>query len=180
MLAIGHTAVGTLIGVAATQLVSPNHTLTEVWPLIVMSALLGLASHYATDHIPHGHYNIDIANPSTGQTLKLLADTILPWSIIGAFLLLSYGWLHPYTWIITATILGAQLPDILHGLRQRRLLPNWQWLIKESHLHHRAHHKHDLQNKALSTPNGSRKILLSDLWQLAVIILAALSLITMV
>ena len=73
MIAIGHTSVGVIVGTAAYQLL-PD-TISLPWQVII-TGTAGIASHYLMDLMPHGHYNMNLSQPSRKQILKLVADVV--------------------------------------------------------------------------------------------------------
>ncbi len=165
MIAIGHTSVGVIIGVTATQLLPASIPLPAA---VTAVGLISLASHYVMDLIPHGHYNFNKQQLTSQQKLYFSLDFILPIFLITIYLLSSSGFSH-LTWLVGAGITGAQLPDLLMGLRSKELLPNWNWLRREA-LYHSQTHWHNPTNKAKATNEGGRRLGLSDIWQVAVLI----------
>ena len=168
MIAVGHTSVGIVLGVATTEILHPS-----ILPLpleIVAVGAAGLASHYLMDLVPHGHYNFNQQGLTQRQKLTFGLDFILPICLVGIYLLTNFGF-GRISWLVGAGILGAQLPDLLMGLRSKKLLPDWSWLSSESHLHSQTHW-HNPTNPANATQEGGRKLAISDLWQVAMCILA--------
>lgn len=173
MIAIGHTSVGVILGTAATQFIPP---LTLNLPIqIILVGAAGLASHYLMDIMPHGHYEFDQKQISNRQKLYFSLDFILPILIIAFYLLTTHGF-DRVTWLIGAGILGAQLPDVLMGLRNKNMLPNWNLFKIESHYHSQTHW-HNPKDASKATTQGGRKLGLSDTWQLIVGIIATILLI---
>lgn len=173
MIAIGHTSVGVILGVAVAEVAPEN------LPLIVAvlgTGALGVASHYAMDLVPHGHYDMNLTKPSKGEPLKLVVDLVIPIGLVGLFLLINYGF-GPMTWLVGAGVAGAQLPDVLMGLHRRHLLPKWAWLQRESAFHSNTHW-HNPKDPAKATNEGGRRLGLSDIWQAGVIVVALLMLLS--
>ena len=167
MIAVGHTAVGVMVGVAASHILPTNPPLLIT---VVASAVAGLASHYLMDLVPHGHYDFDFSNPSPREKLRLSADLLLP-------IVLALGvvaWRHGASsefWLVAAGIGGAQLPDIVNGVRARGWLPQWSWLEAEGRFH-MSTHWHNPHDSQAATREGGRKLGVSDLWQLVMVIMA--------
>ena len=168
MIAVGHTSVGIVLGVATTELLHPS---TLPLPLeIVAVGAAGLASHYLMDLVPHGHYDFNQQGLTRRQKLTFGLDFILPISLVVIYLLASFG-LGRISWLVGAGILGSQLPDLLMGLRSKKLLPDWPWLSVEAQFHSQTHW-HNPTNPVNATQEGGRKLAISDLWQVAMCALA--------
>ena len=167
MIAIGHTSVGVIVGTAAYQLL-PD-TISLPWQVII-TGTAGIASHYLMDLMPHGHYNMNLSQPSRKQILKLVADVVVPATLIAAYMLITHG-LNSITWLVGAGIFGAQLPDVIMGLRRRQLLPNWSWLASEAEFH-ASTHWHNPKDQHHATNEGGRKLGVTDLWQAGIVVLA--------
>lgn len=167
MIAIGHTSIGVILGVAATEILPAVPLPFEV--LIVGAA--GVASHYAMDLVPHGHYNFNQQDLSLRQMIYFGLDFAIPILFVATYVLLNYGF-ERTSWLIGAGILGAQLPDMLMGLRSKKLLPGWDWLQMEAYYHHRTHW-HNPVDLSRATNEGGRRLSIFDVWQ-AFIAIAAL------
>lgn len=155
MIAIGHTAVGFGVGLLTASL-------TEDPILGVMGSLLGgLASHYATDLIPHGHLTAGWDNPYGSKLVYLdLLGGALIFTIL-AFFAVGVSW---NLLIVLTGILGALLPDFLEYFYKLGYLPQRGLLRLESILH-KSTHWHGFGKRTLAL--GKR-----DLWQLAVVLIA--------
>lgn len=169
MIAIGHTAIGVVIGVAASEIIPDS---TPLLGQILIVGLIGVASHYGMDLVPHGHYEIDQAKPTLRSVGKLTADLVMPICLLGAFLLYEHGFSH-ISWLVGAGVLGAQLPDIVNGLRSQDLLPHWSWLNREAAFHSSTHW-HNPNNPTRATNEGGLKLSLADVWQAVVVVFAVI------
>ena len=67
--------------------------------------------------------------------------------------------------------LGGKIAYTALKFTGKKLLPGWPWLSSESHLHSKTHW-HNPTNPANATLEGGRKLAISDLWQVAMCILA--------
>ena len=170
MIAVGHTSVGTLIGIGASSL-APEVPLPAV---VLLTGVVGWLSHYAMDLVPHGHYPFNQTSLTTKQKLTFLVDFGLPLVVLAIWLLAEFGF-GRQSWLVGAGVMGAQLPDILMGLRSKRVLPRNFWQF-ESYWHSRTHW-HNPKEAARATPEGGRQLGWSDLWQAAVAVLAILLLV---
>ena len=168
MIAVGHTSVGIILGVATIELMRSS-TLPLPLEVITVGAA-GLASHYLMDLVAHGHYDFNQQGLTRRQKLTFSLDFILPISLVAIYLLTNFGF-ERISWLVGAGILGAQLPDLLMGLRSKKLLPDWPWLSSESHFHSQTHW-HNPTNPANATQEGGRKLAISDLWQAGMCVLA--------
>ncbi len=164
MVAFGHTAVGTLVGVAAYHVFGKG----DIALGLIAAGFLGVVSHYLADLIPHGHF---FRPPQKFEKLiiwVILFDLLLP--IL--FLLATAHYLQKNPTEILYILFGiggAQLPDVLGGLKQLKLLPEIKILAAENKFH-MSTHWHGQNEKALLFS-------FYDIWQIAVFILAILSII---
>lgn len=158
MVAFGHTGVGTLIGIASYQVFGKG----DIALGLIATGALGVLSHYLMDLIPHGHFFKD-QSYSKYILLVILFDLFLPvLFILGlAHFLEKSGTEILY---ILFGIGGAQLPDILEGLRRMELLPKGGILRWENKLHISTHW-HGINEKLLMFS-------VFDIWQAAVFIAA--------
>lgn len=173
MIAAGHTSVGVVIGVAASELLPASLNLPTQ---VLLVGLVGIASHYAMDLVPHGHYEIDQAKPTTKTTTKLVFDLVIPILLLGVYLLLEHG-LGRVSWLVGAGVLGAQLPDVINGLRSQGLLPPSTLLDKEGRFHSSTHW-HNPSDASKATREGGRRLGWSDVWQVAMAGLAIMLLLS--
>lgn len=153
MIAIGHTAVGFSVGLLVARVV-PDPFLAGI---IVFCS--GIALHYLTDWIPHGHL--------TAKQIDPYDSHLIYWDLFGGglfFLLLSlfYFGLSKITLIILISIFANQLSDVLAFLTRRKILP-FQGLFVKEFAFHQATHWHGL---GMDTLPISRR----DIWQLIVIL----------
>lgn len=158
MIAFGHTAIGTLVGVYSyglTQGSADNLSLA-----IPLGA--GIVSHYVTDFIPHGHFMGD-AFKNFSKTLVGILIFDLAFSVV-LFAGISYMLFGVNTLLfyILAGVAGSQLPDVIDGLMGIKVLPKKGFLKKENNFHQLVHW-HGSYEKALI-------IGFLDIWQLAVVI----------
>lgn len=166
MIAFGHTAVGTLVGIYSYQLTQgASSNVALALPLGI-----GIVSHYITDFIPHGHF-MGNAFRDFSKTLVgiIFFDLFLSLALfIGvAFLLNNANTLFFY---ILAGVVGSQLPDILDGLIGMKIIPK-EGLFKKEQYFHQLIHWHGRGENGLI-------IGLLDIWQFAVVIFAMWVLVT--
>jgi hypothetical protein len=167
MIAVGHTSVGVIVGIAATQL------LPDSWPLYVQVVVVGLAgvvSHYLMDLVPHGHYDFNGASPTAKSQLYLAIDLGLPLLIVAVICVIKFGLGAP-SWLVAAGIIGAQLPDVFDGLLYRGFMANLS-LAQAEQRFHLGTHWHNPTDKNKATPQGGRRLGFSDIWQAIVVVLA--------
>lgn len=164
MVAIGHTAVGAVTGLFIYQTFSIQE---PILGLTTVTAA-GIASHYLTDIIPHGHF-VKFKDLRSKIMPIILYDVILGGVL---FLLTAALWqgLNLKWLYILFAIGGAQLPDILDVLIYLGVIPN-KGLIKLENALHIQTHWHGKFEKGLMM--GKR-----DIWQFSVIILSLIYLIT--
>ena len=118
MVAFGHTAVGTLVGIASYQAFGKG----DIALGLIMTGLIGILSHYLMDLVPHGHFFTDPKKYDKLILWVIIFDVLLPFLfILGlAHTLNKSGTEILY---IFFGIGGAQLPDVLDGLKRLKLLP---------------------------------------------------------
>lgn len=157
MVAFGHTAVGTLVGLAASEYFgNSNPTLG-----LTLAAASGVVSHYITDFIPHGHL-IRHRDFKKKVVWEIIFDLSLSIALIIYLAYLKDG-LNLRLLYILFGIGGSQLPDILDGLYYIGCLKKKGFLAAENNLHV-ATHWHGRFDKALMW--GKR-----DVWQICILII---------
>lgn len=157
MIAVGHTAVGFGIGLLTVSIMQD-----PVLGLITAS-FGGLASHYLTDLIPHGHITAGKDNPYRSKLvyLDLFGGSLL--FAVMAYFASGFSW--PFL-VILAGMGGGLLPDFLGYFFQKYKILNHELFFIERSMHDKTHW-HGSGKNAL--PLGKR-----DIWQLAVVILSIL------
>ena len=159
MVAFAHTAAGTIIGLVLPQ----NFTSDNTAAGLITTGFMGLISHYLTDFIPHGHFFNKPKDFSKKNIWVIIFDLLLPFLfIIGSALYLNKS--DTQIWYLLFGIGGAQLPDVLEGLKKIKLLPKTSILTAENKFH-MSTHWHGLEEKALLFS-------IYDVWQIALYILA--------
>lgn len=160
MIALGHTSTGVIIGlgVAAATPAIP------FWLSAGLAFIFGVASHYAFDWLPHGHYHMRFKNIGLGMFLTGLLD------FLGVILLmLGLSWVSfgigPTFWLVAIGILGAQAPDLWEIAGQLGLVPQWRWVRAHRHFHHKILHWHS--HPVAPHVRFARPLYKSDVWQLA-------------
>lgn len=164
MVAFGHTAIGTIIGVASYQTLGKG----DIALGLIATGFLGVLSHYLMDLLPHGHFFRDPEKYEKLIIWVILFDLALP----VLFLLGSAHFLGKSGTEILYILFGiggAQLPDVLDGLRRIQLLPEFKILRVENNFH-MSTHWHGKEEKALLFS-------FYDIWQVSVFVLAVLVLI---
>jgi len=158
MIAFGHTAVGTLVGIGTYQLLGGST------PVLATGVAFGvaIASHYITDLVPHGHL---IHFKDYKKKVKYVIVLDLALSVL-LFSWLAYskhglGWETIY---ILAGIAGAQLPDVLDGLIYTGYIPE-RGIVKIEAKFHQETHWHGKFENALMW--GRR-----DIWQITTVLIA--------
>jgi hypothetical protein len=160
MIATGHTSVGVVVGVVATQALPDS-----IPPLgqVLLVGTIGVISHFVMDVMPHGHYDFDASAPTRRGQILLLVDLLLPIVVVLSLCLWRWSWSD--TLIIFFGIGGSQLPDIFDGLFMRGWFAKYGWAQFE-HRFHMGTHWHNPTNPTRATPEGGRKLGLGDVWQL--------------
>lgn len=171
MIAIGHSAVGVIIGTAAIRLINPQVPLAVQ---MLMVFIVSAAIHYAMDFLPHGHYCIDPKRLTKKSILYLSLDLIGGIIIFASLAVFKYGFASTQFWLIMAALAGSQAADALEALISLKLLPSWKLLRLQTNFH-KAMHWHNEPDSPL--PGGARPMRASDIWQLVVVGLALLLLI---
>ena len=158
MIAFGHTAVGTIVGLWGYQTFGTANPLQG----IAITTGVSFASHYLMDLIPHGHFF-----PGTQYKEKvswaIIFDFLL--SVLAfTFILFNKDGLSLRFFYVLFGIGASQLPDIIDGLTFTKYLPT-KGLLKLETKFHQATHWHG---------KGAKTLLLGirDLWQLTLIVIS--------
>ncbi|MBI2022829.1 hypothetical protein HYS97_03205 [Candidatus Daviesbacteria bacterium] len=156
MIAFGHTAIGSVIGIIGYDYFGQNSPLVG----ITTTTAVSIASHYLTDFIPHGHF---IRSQEYKKKIWpiLIFDLALGILIFTLFSYYKFG-LGLATLYILFGIGGSHLPDIIKGLVHIDFFPKKGFFKIESAFH-KAIHWH-----------GTLSISLLDVWQVVVVLLALL------
>lgn len=162
MIAFGHTAIGTAVGLYTTTITSDPITGS-------LTALgVGIASHYVADFIPHGHlFGINTKNYKTKIVQAILFDLFLSLIIFTVFAYLKFELNNTFLFILFG-IAGSQLPDVLDGLIYLKFLPKKGFFKAENNFHQFLHW-HGREEKSLKW-----EFLKRDWWQVGVIIIIIL------
>ncbi len=163
MIAFGHTAVGSLVGLAGYNYFGHSEPLLG----LALTSGTAIASHYLTDFIPHGHL-IRFKDLKRLAKWAALFDFGLSSLIFFGLSYLSFG-LSLKLVYLACGILASNLPGILDGLIYTNVLPAKGFLGFEHKLHELMHW-HGLKDKALVW--GQK-----DLWQIGVVIISLVVLI---
>lgn len=163
MVAIGHTAVGVIVGVTAYQFVGQGDLITG----LLVTGTAGVVSHYIGDFIPHGHF---VRPDKLKKALAsiIIFDLLLPIILLLGLVYLKEGF-NPRLLYIMFGIGGTQLPDVLDGLIFTGFIKN-KGLIKAENDFHQGLHWHGTGAKTLLL--GAR-----DIWQVLLIAVALITLI---
>ena len=158
MVAFGHTAIGTITGITAFEILKESN------PLIGIPIALGagIVSHYLTDFIPHGHF-FQYHEYKNKVKYAIIFDFAFSVFLFTLIPFLQQGINQRLIYIISG-IAGSQLPDILDGLIHTKFLKP-KGLINLEYKFHQLMHWHGNLEKALLW--GKR-----DLWQVLIIVLA--------
>lgn len=158
MVSFGHSAVGTLVGLAAYQMAPQDNPAS----LYLYSFGLGVLSHYICDFIPHGHF-IPQKNFKKKIIWVIIFDLGLSILIFSALAFLNFGFSTKFLTVLFG-IAGAQIPDVFDGLMHIGFLQKKGLLGFENRFHNDVIHWHGALENALKF--GKR-----DIWQVAVAIL---------
>jgi hypothetical protein len=165
MIAIGHSSTGVLVGVAAVAVAGPA---VPWWLVAAIALVVAVVLHYACDFIPHGHYYIN-SRHLTARSLATLGFDFIG----GVVLFLALAWhkfgLSGELLVITAAMFGALVPDMFESLIKLKIIPKSS-VVKREMAFHGAMHWHDEPTSPL--PHGARPLCWTDVWQLAVFVLA--------
>lgn len=160
MIAFGHTAVGTLVGLYgynAFGLSSPVEG-------IAITTGISFASHYLLDLIPHGHFF-----PGTQYKKKIMGAIIFDFLasvlLFTSILYFREGLSLKFLYVLFG-IGASQFPDIIDGLMFTGYLPT-KGLLKLETTFHQSMHWHGKGDKTLLL--GFR-----DIWQIIIIVCAFL------
>ena len=164
MVSFGHTAVGAAVGLYGLSLYSTGNPILG----LVATGAIGVASHYAADLIPHGHF-IKFKDYKKKVGEAILFDFLLSVLIFSVIAFYKFGFEIEFLYILFG-IGGAQLPDILDGLIYTKKIPN-KGLIKIENNIHIATHWHGKAEKALMWSKA-------DIWQVLVFISAVIYLLS--
>lgn len=160
MVAFGHSAVGTIVGIGTYHLIAEHSDLALG---LIAAGFAGVVSHYLMDLMPHGHFFRGEANFKKYINLVIIFDLFLP-----ILLILSLAHFFNKSALEILYILfaigGAQLPDILMGLEKQNLLYKTKIFQLESRFH-MSTHWHGIGERALLFNKG-------DIWQFLAFILA--------
>lgn len=164
MLAIGHTAVGVIVGFTAYQFLGQGDLATG----LAIAGAAGIVSHYIADFIPHGHF---VKPKKLKQYLPVIIffDLFLPIFLILGGMYLKDGFNEKLLYILFA-IASAQLPDVLDGLIFINVFKR-KGLIKTEYDFHQGLHWHGRDDKTLLLG-------IYDIWQIAMILFALYLVIT--
>lgn len=165
MIAFGHTAIGTGVGLYTATLTSDP----VLGSLTAFGA--GIISHYVADFVPHGHFfGINTKNFKSKIFKAIVFDLFLSLVIFVGAAYLKFDLSTTFLFIL-AGIAGSQLPDVLDGFIYIDVLPN-KGLIKKENDFHQLMHWHGAKEKGLRW-----NLLKRDFWQVGVV-LAVLILLT--
>lgn len=164
MVAFGHTAVGTVVGISVYHFLGPGDIATG----LITAGAAGWFSHYVFDTIPHGHFFRSSKNYERNILLVIIFDVITP-AVFLLFLAHSLGKNPIEILYLVFGIGGAQLPDVVAGITTLGLLPSYNF-IKAEYKFHMGTHWHGKDDQALLFS-------IKDIWQILFFILAILVLI---
>ncbi|MBI2338326.1 hypothetical protein HYU95_04045 [Candidatus Daviesbacteria bacterium] len=158
MVAVGHTAVGVIVGVVAYNSLGHGNLVSG----LAIAGAAGIVSHYLTDFIPHGHF----FKPDQFRKYivpVIIFDLLLPIALLLGITYLKNGFSWKMLYIIFG-IGGSQLPDVIEGLIFTGMIKAKSLLKLEYNLHIKLHWHGD----------GSRALLLGlrDIWQLLAVLSA--------
>lgn len=168
MIAVGHSAIGVIIGTVAIKIFRP-----ELPPaaMVAVVFIIALVAHYAMDFVPHGHYYIDYKRLDSTAMSKFLLDLVGGVMLFSLLTLLKYGLVSIEFWLIIVAIGASQLTDAFEALVSFKLIPRWGWVRSHSQFHSLMHW-HDEETSPL--PGGARPIRWTDIWQVATVAVALL------
>ena len=158
MVALGHTAVGVIVGVTGFQLFDQ----TDLIGGLAITGPSRVISYYLGDFIPHGHF---VGPDKIKQNLLpiIIFDLLLPIVLLLGAVYLRVGFSDKLLFVLFG-IGGAHLPDVLDGLLMINLIKA-KGIIKMENDFHQALHWHG---------TGSKTLLLGirDIWQIIMVFLA--------
>lgn len=166
MVAFGHTAIGTLVGLGVYHVVG----ISDPAKGLLIAGSVGVLSHYGTDFIPHGHFfkHKDFKSKVKWDILFNFLVSVILFSGI-AFSQVGFGWKF---WYVLFGIGGAQLPDILDGWYYLEVLPHRGFFKAENAFHQSTHWHGIFKNGVLVDGQPIKKY---DVWQFLVVLVALLS-----
>ncbi len=160
MIAFGHTAVGTIVGITTFNLLGQGDLATG----LVLSGTAGVISHYLMDALPHGHFSMPHSYKKSIVSI-IIFDLFLSIVIFLGAVYLNNGFGEKLFYILFG-MGGSQLPDVIDGLIHIRILKAKGLLKIENNIHQKIHW-HGKGNKTLLLG-------LRDIWQILVILFALL------
>lgn len=158
MVAVGHTAVGVIVGATAYQFLGQGDLVTG----LLVTGTAGIVSHYLGDFIPHGHF----VKPDKLKKVLLqiiIFDLFLPIILMLGITYFKEGFSQKLFYIMFG-VGGSQIPDVLDGLFFTGVLKS-RGLIKVENKFHQGLHWHGKGSKTLLL--GTR-----DLWQVLTVMIA--------
>lgn len=161
MVAFGHTAVGTLVGLGVYQYLGASDPVTGV----VVAGAAGLVSHYLADLMPHGHF-IKHKDFKSKVYLEIIFNLFLSIALILGLIFFQEG-LSTKWWYVLFGIGGAQLPDVLDGLIYIGFFPN-KGIIKTENKFHQWTHWHAIWKKGILIDGLPWEFWKRDIWQVIV------------
>lgn len=164
MVALGHTAVGVIVGFTAYQFLGHGDLATG----LAITGAAGIVSHYITDFIPHGHF-VKPKKLKPVLPLVIVFDLFLPIFLILLWMFSKDG-LSVKLFYVLSGIIGSQLPDVLDGLIFINVFKR-KGLIKTEYDFHQGLHWHGRDAKTLLLG-------FYDIWQVLMILIALFLVIT--
>lgn len=158
MIAIGHTAVGVIIGLTAYNFIGEGNLAGG----LMVATGVSIASHYIADATPHGHF-FKPDNYKKRILPIIIFDLFIPILFFLSLIYLRTGLSEKFLYILFS-IGGSQLPDVLDGLIYTGMLKPGR-LLKIENIFHQNLHWHG---------KGPKTLLLGflDIWQVFIILLA--------
>lgn len=156
MVAFGHTAVGTLVGLGVFHYFGSTDPVNG----LVIAGTAGVISHYIADFVPHGHL-LRHDEFKSKVYLEIIFNLFLSIALVLGIIIWKEG-LDLKFWYVFFGIVGSQLPDVLDGLIYIDVLPK-KGLLKIENNFHASTHWHGAFKNALLW-NFKRR----DIWQVAV------------
>ncbi len=158
MIALGHSAVGVIVGVTAYELLGQDNLASG----LIITGSAGIISHYLADFIPHGHFFKPI-DYKKNITPVIIFDLLLPIILLLWIIYTRFGFSGKLLYIMFG-IGASHLPDVIDGLIYIKILKA-KGLIKVENNFHQALHWHGKGSKALLLG-------LRDIWQILTILFA--------
>jgi hypothetical protein len=166
MIFFGHAAVGSLIGGAAVQM-APDSVSKPLLAFLVLIA--AIASHYAADFIPHGHYEFRKIKKSRQVKFAFSADVAAGFVLLLALLAFNNPGFWPFM-IIAIGFGGALLPDVWWVFRDFFKIEKTGLIKAEYYFHHDVMHWHNGRGKTIH--GGGRAWGWTDIWQIIMWVIA--------